>query len=453
MKILKYKSEAIMLLLIDLDGTIINTVHPSWKPYKDGQDNCSIEPLLAQLPFVYGARDFLASRRTKGDDIVIVSDSHFRYVNPICNMLNVECVSLSDKPNTSKLNQYLDTHPKFKQDIESGNCVIIGDTALDIELGRRIGARTIWFLPYIITEDIKDAQNGIGDVMSCKKMGPTFTAKSFEEISQILDSPLTHLYSVESAFMNYSSTRSIRFGYNKYRDGSYTCIRCLARQEQGACDKYARGDKYFMTSNPLRSNEFKQILAKGISNYINFTSQYQTWDYFTYMTDKQTTIPSNKMKEIFELVETDIPKVQLLKWSDKVEGSLRSRNLYSERQSFLQQYLTIECPYITTIDERGTECKKELSLSGKNVVVLDDQLTTSATAFYVIKQLKNKGAKNVLFIAIFQMILPVNNDVVCPKCGKPMLLKMRRSDGHRFYSCTPPQFRGNGCGYIQDLTE
>lgn len=440
-----------MLLLIDLDGTIINTVHPSWKPYKDGQDNCSIEPHLAQLPFVYGARDFLTSRRTKGDDIVIVSDSHFRYVNPICNMLNVECVPLSDKPNTSKLNQYLDTHPNFKQDIELGNCVVIGDSTLDIELGRHIGVMTIWFLPYIITEEIKDAQNGIGDEMSCKKMGPTFTAKTFEEISQILDSPLTHLYAVEAAFMDCSSTRSIRFGYNQYRDGSYACIRCLARQEQGACDKYARGDKYYMTSNFLRTNEFKQTLAKGISNYINFTSQHQKWDYFTYMTDKRTTTPTNKMKEIFDIVETTIPKVQLLKWSDNVEGSLRSRNLYQDRQSFLQKYLTIECPFITTIDGNGTECKQELSLSGKNIVVLDDQLTTSATAYYVIKQLKNKGAKNVLFIAIFQMILPVNNDVVCPKCGKQMLIKMRRSDGHRFYSCTPPQFRGSGCGYIIDI--
>ena len=36
--------------------------------------------------------------------------------------------------------------------------------------------------------------------------------------------------------------------HNKYSDDTYACIRCLARQEQGACDKYARADKYYMMS-------------------------------------------------------------------------------------------------------------------------------------------------------------------------------------------------------------
>ena len=93
------------------------------------------------------------------------------------------------------------------------------------------------------------------------------------------------------------------------------------------------------------------------------------------------------------------------------------------------------------------------NLEGKNIIVLDDQLTTSATAWHVIRKLKEKGAKNILFIAMFQMILPVNDGVVCPKCGKPMLVKIRRSDGHRFYSCTPPEYRGEGCGFIQDIPE
>ena len=72
-----------MLLLIDLDGTLINTVHPTWRPYKDGQDGFLIEPYLNQLPFFLGAKKFLTSRKSKGDKIVVISDSHFRYVNPI----------------------------------------------------------------------------------------------------------------------------------------------------------------------------------------------------------------------------------------------------------------------------------------------------------------------------------------------------------------------------------
>ncbi len=96
-----------MVILIDLDGTLINTVHPTWKPYKDGQDNYDISNYLNQVPVFPGAKEFIASRKAKGDNVIVVSDSHFRYVNPICNMLGVESLSLADKPNTVKLNEYL----------------------------------------------------------------------------------------------------------------------------------------------------------------------------------------------------------------------------------------------------------------------------------------------------------------------------------------------------------
>lgn len=441
-----------MLLLLDLDGTLINTVHPSWKPYKDGQDNFKIDNYLDQLPLVYGVKEFIQSRKDKQDDLLVVSDSHYKYVNPICSMLGLDCVSLADKPNTKKLNEYLEQHPNIKNQIECGNAFFIGDTKLDIELGRKLGVKTIWFLPYQITDEIKDERDGIGDEMLSRKMGPTYEARSFQEIETILNSPLENLYSIEAAFAGSNSLKSIKLNYNKYRDGSYACIRCLARQEQGACDKYGCGDKYFMMSNPLRSHDFLNNLANGISSYINQDGiKNQNWDYFTYLTDKQSTVPANKMKEIFDLVNTDIKKVQLLKWADNVQGSLRNRNLYNERQAFLQDYLSVDCPKETLTDLFGDSKEQPISLDGKNIIVLDDQLTTAATAWYVIRKLKEKGAKNILFIAMFQMTLAVNNDVFCPMCGKPMLLKIRRSDGHRFYSCTPPQFRGDGCGYIVDI--
>ncbi len=438
-----------MLLLIDLDGTLINTVHPSWKPYKDGG-----ELYGGLLPFFSGALDFIETRKAKGDKIVVVTDSHPTYVSPICNVLGVECVSLADKPNTTKLFQFLETHPQYKQDIDNGDCFVIGDTKLDIEMGRQIGVMTIWFLPYQITEEIKDERDGIGDEMLSKKYGPTFAAKTFDEMERIIDAPLSYLYSIEASFANSASFRAIRFSDIRYGDGSYACIRCLARQEQGACDKYARADKYYIMSNPQRSQVFLENLTMGISNYINQPAlMNQGWDYFTYLTDKRSTTPPNKMREIFDLIDTLVPKVQLLKWAENVQGSLREKNLYSDRQAFLQNYLSVECPTVTTIDMFGQEQQTALSLSGKNIIVLDDQLTTAATAWHVIRILKDKGARNVLFIAMFQMTFPVNNGVTCPRCGKSMLIKIRRIDGHRFYSCLPPEYGGDGCGYIQDIPE
>lgn len=438
-----------MLILLDLDGTLINTVHPSWKPYKDGQQDYPV----AQIPVFVSVKEFIASRKQKGDSLVIVSDSHPRYVNPIAEMFGIEALSLADKPNNRKLNDFFDSHLQYKQMVAEGDCLMIGDTKLDIELGRRIGALTCWILPYQISKEIMDERDGIGDEMASKKMGPTYAVKTFAELERILDSPQNNLYSIEASFAGGQSLNAVRFSDNRYMDGTYACIRCLARQEQGACDKYARADKYYLMSNPSRTEDYLQSLANGISSYINQPAvMNQGWDYFTYLTDKSSTVPANKMKAIFDLVSTSIRKCELLKWSDSTQGSLRNRNLYNERRDFLEQFLTVSLPMEKVIDLFGEESERPLSVQGRNIIVLDDQLTTGATAWHVIHKLKEKGAKNILFIAMFQMVLAVNNnDVICPRCGKPMIMKIRRSDGHRFYSCTPPEYKGNGCGFIVDI--
>lgn len=118
-----------MLILIDLDGTLINTVHPEWKPYKDRKEGYNIDAILSQVPVFPGAKEFISSRKNKGDHVVVVSDSHFRYLNPICNILDVECVSLADKPNTAKLDEFLNANgliiseffPRQKEDKYTGS--------------------------------------------------------------------------------------------------------------------------------------------------------------------------------------------------------------------------------------------------------------------------------------------------------------------------------------------
>lgn len=441
-----------MLILIDLDGTILNSVHPMWKPYKNGEDNYSIDNCLDKLPFFPGAKEFLQKQKEIGNTVLIVSDSHPKYVESICKYIDCDCISLADKPNKIKLSSYLDAHPNDKRMVESKDSIFIGDTVLDIELGRRMGIPTIWILPYIVTEEIKNEKDKIGDEMASIKMGPTYVVKSFTEIQQILENPINNLYAIESSLAGGESLRAIRYGQNRFMDSSYAALRCLARQEAGVCDKYARADKYYLITNPNRPKELIMNLARVVSSYLNQPEvANEGWDYITYLTDKQTTVPRNKMKEIFDMVETHIPKVQLLKWSDTVNGSLRSRNLYNERREFLEQFLSVDAADIKGQGLFQKEDDDRININGKNIVVIDDQLTTSATAWYIIHKLKAKGAKNILFIALFQMALPVESDVLCPRCGKPMQIKIRHSDGHKFYSCTPPQYRGDGCGYIMNI--
>lgn len=57
-----------MLILLDLDGTLINTIHPSWKPYKDGESPLSSE-ILNRLHLINGVENFINSRKAKGDKL------------------------------------------------------------------------------------------------------------------------------------------------------------------------------------------------------------------------------------------------------------------------------------------------------------------------------------------------------------------------------------------------
>jgi hypothetical protein len=137
------------------------------------------------------------------------------------------------------------------------------------------------------------------------------------------------------------------------------------------------------------------------------------------------------MKEIFDLVNSSIPKIKLFEWSNDVEGSLRNRPDYASRRAFINKYLfTLE----------------GIDLKHKSIIVIDDQFTSSATAYEIATQLKNKGAKNILFIALFYLILPIHSKT-CPRCNNNMKISIRREDGVKFYSCNTR----SGCGLSERI--
>jgi len=87
---------------------------------------------------------------------------------------------------------------------------------------------------------------------------------------------------------------------------------------------------------------------------------------------------------------------------------------------------------------------------------LDDQYTTGATADALADKLRVKGAQNVLFIALFHLVAPVNSSKLCPSCiakglEKQLQVKINRQTGTKFYSCVLPRFGGNGCGYTENI--
>ena len=421
-----------MVVFIDLDGTLTDTAYEQYKPFKDGLEIINSN----KIPLFEGAVQFINILKNLGHIPIIISDSHPKYVNSIAReIFNIQSVSLTDKPNCQKTLSFIQENEELKDLFNNkDNFIMIGDSWLDIELGRRLGISTILTKFYKATSI--DERDGIGQNWKPLKSGPTFYANCYKQVLKIIENPIDNLLAIESVFQNGSSAEMVRFKFKRSENG-FIAFRCLARQEDGECDKYARADKYFQIDNPDRDSFFLNQLAKGVNNYLKRVESFSeyNWDLFTYVSDKLTTKPQNKLKEIFELIETKIPKKKIFNWSENVEGNLRNQPDYKSRKSFIRKYLSLD---------------NSIDVNDKNIIIIDDQFTSSATAYEICRQLRNSGTRNILFIALFYLILPVSNKN-CPHCGQPLALKIKKSNGAKFYSCVPPQFRGNGCGYIENL--
>lgn len=91
-------------------------------------------------------------------------------------------------------------------------------------------------------------------------------------------------------------------------------------------------------------------------------------------------------------------------------------------------------------------------LAGKNIVLIDDIISTGSTISACIKELKNKGANQIYIV-----VLAVNQlqgiywsadeiQVCCPRCGEKMHLYVNGRNGSFFYSCF-------GCNNTIDFEE
>jgi phosphoserine phosphatase len=66
-------------ILIDLDGTLVNTLNKEFKPMKDGLETVDLE----RIKIVDGALNFIQKMRKEGNSLIIISDSHPKYVNQL----------------------------------------------------------------------------------------------------------------------------------------------------------------------------------------------------------------------------------------------------------------------------------------------------------------------------------------------------------------------------------
>jgi phosphoglycolate phosphatase-like HAD superfamily hydrolase len=431
------------ILLIDLDGTLTNTANIAFQPMKDGQKQTD----LSRIEIFEGAREFISEATDMGFQCIIVSDSHPKYVNTIVKeyFSNVSALPLADKPNTLKT---LDFLQRQNIEISDSNCYVLGDSWLDIELGRGLGVPTVLTAFYEAPNlEIKD---GIGDYVKNIKSGPTYYAESYDEILNILRNPLPNLLCLEAGCRSAVSYLARKPRPDDFLlDSSLSAHRILARQSQGECDKYHITEKYFELSRPDRRRELLFTLGDSVIAYIDSILEDRSflWDIFTYVPDKRTTQPANKMGELFDLIAELVGQrtaslncLSIFEWNEAVGSSTRKQSSAPERREFVDRNLML---------------RDEVNVRGKSIIILDDQYTTGATAEVLAEKLRARGAKNILFIALFHLITPVDSSKLCPKClkngrNKQLLVKINRKTGNRFYSCVPPQYKGDGCGYTEN---
>lgn len=423
------------ILLIDLDGTLTDTAHLNFKPMKDGK----VETNLQDIPLFRGAKEFIDYQKSINNQVIIVSDSHYRYVEKIAHeIFNVECISLCDKPNIDKIKKFIDNNIQLKKKFieRREDFIFIGDTWLDIEVGRKLNIPTI--LVEFYQTNIIESRDGIGDRLKHIKMGATFYVKNFQMLHQIIQNPNNNLLSLEGIFQKPIVNSIHAIPLKEYsNDYGHTRIVALGRQEQGECDNYTVTKEYFNISNEDRSQDFIKSLALGVENYLKACVDIENYDIITFVTDKKTTKPKNKMKEIFDNIEINLSSEILFEWNNQVNGSLRDRSNISDRKCFISEFLSV---------------KNNINLENKNIIIIDDQITTGATAEILMNQLHDKGVKNIIFIGLFLLIYNVASEKKCPKCGQNLLIKIRRTDGNKFFSCVPPKYKGNGCGYTENIT-
>ena len=429
-------------LLIDLDGTLVDTANIALKPMKDGQ----VETDLSQIKIFDGAVNFLTEAKNLGFECIVLSDSHPKYVNTIVRKLfgNIAALSLADKPNTLKT---LGFFRDQRIDLSSSTCYLIGDSWLDIELGRGLG------IPTILTEFYETKQlevrDGIGDYKKNITSGSTYFAKKYSEVLEILRDPLGNLLCLEAGIIGVKSYIA-RKPRSDVKNLCLTAHRVLARQASGECDPYHATEKYLEFNRADRSKKLLDSIRDSVVVYLErvLSAQSYSWDILTYVPDKRTTQPANKMGELFQITTEKIEQktsqlecLNIFDWSADVDSSTRKQLTAIDRRNFLRKYLNL-CP--------------EIDISGKNIIVIDDQYTTGATADVLVEKLRASGVRNILFIALFHLVASVDSAKLCPDClgrglTKHLQVKINRDTGNKFYSCVLPKYGGSGCGYTENI--
>lgn len=418
---------------MDLDGTLVDTNASRYDGIKYGRDRSFS---LGHIPIIAGAREFVEELKNRGHSVTIVSDSHGAYVGPVSEKIfGAPWLALADKPNTAKLCAYLERVFGFPSRAIAEEFLLVGDTRLDIQLARGLSLPSA--LLFRRTDDIPRDPYYNEEASRARRYmeGATYNWRSFDELLRFIETPAKHRLVLEDPI----GTAATRMFNDRNPNDGHTLIRGLGRQQQGPCDAYGAIGRYYKFGSEDRTEGFLAGIARDVSRYLHdevMAHDFVRWDMITCVADKATTKPPRKMAKLLHALDVDLPKEELFTWSPDVTGSIRQEKNRAGRMGFIKRFVRLE---------------NDVDLRGKNVIVIDDQYTTGATAMSHVDMLLEAGVRNILFVALFYLTEEVAIEKACPRCGKTTRIKYRKRDGAPFYNCVPPEYNGTGCGWMGNM--
>lgn len=422
-----------MHILMDLDGTLVDTNASRYDGIKYGRDRSFS---MGDIPIIAGARSFIEAVKNCGHSVTIVSDSHDAYVGPVAEKIfGTQWLALADKPNSAKLRAYLEGVFEFPSRSVAEEFLLVGDTRLDVQLARGLSLPSAQL--FRGTDDVPhDPYHNEESSWARRCMeGATYNCRSFDELLRVIETPAKHRLVLEDPI----GTAAARMFNGRNRNDGHTLIRGLGRQQQGPCDAYGAIGRYYKFGSEDRTADFLAGVARDVRRYLHdevMVHDFVRWDMITCVADKATTKPPRKMAKLLHALDVDLPKEELFVWSPDVKGSIREEKKRAGRMGFIKRFVRLE---------------SDADLRGKNVIVIDDQYTTGATAMSHVDMLLEAGVQNILFVALFYLTEEVPIEKSCPRCGKTTRIKYRKRDGAPFYNCVPPEYNGTGCGWMGNM--
>lgn len=89
-------------------------------------------------------------------------------------------------------------------------------------------------------------------------------------------------------------------------------------------------------------------------------------------------------------------------------------------------------------------------LTGRNVIIIDDVITTGATMNRAIALLERQGASSVFGLGLAKTVSIQDEAKLCPKCGREMHLQKNKATNERFWSCAG-YFEEKACTYAESF--